>query len=104
MIGILVILDFVVLLMEIFLTLHLKLSPEKDILLHQRPDIYTLNSKINNLYLNEIEQQINNNILLSTNFNTNSSPINSLARKFSKIHIFGDLQYLNQETLPRVSY
>jgi len=60
----------------------------------KRPNIRTLKNdinKINNLYLNENEQQISNNIQLNTSFNTNSSFINSLASKFSKVHIFENL-------------
>ena len=59
--------------------------------------------RINRLYSNEKkQQQINNMIQLNANINTSSSSINSLARKFSKIHIFENLP--NQEMLLKVNY
>jgi serine/threonine protein kinase len=65
----------------------------------KRPDIYTVFNKVDKMlisyYQNENgEQQTNNitiNLKLNSNFNTNSNSINSLVRRFSKIHIFEGL-------------
>ncbi len=48
-------------------------------------------NKINNLCLNENKQQINNSTQLNTSISINSSSINSLTSKFSKVHIFKGL-------------
>jgi len=58
----------------------------------KRPNSSTLLDKINEIntsyYQNENEEQTNNNININ---NISSGSINSLARKFSRIHIFEGL-------------
>ena len=62
----------------------------------ERPNIDYLYDEIEEMqkwyYQNENkEQQINNNDIYITSYDTSSSSINSLVNKFSKIHIFENL-------------
>ncbi len=63
----------------------------------KRPDIYTLDNKIKEMkksYYENEQQEISNDIKINntnTSNNANFSSVNSLARKFSKIHIYEDL-------------
>ncbi len=77
----------------------------------KRPDEDTLWDKIKeiyDLYLNENEQQTNNNIndymQLDANVHTNSSFISSLARNFSKVHIFEGLPEPRNAAEGKVNY